>query len=132
MLVLSDLILMAKQIAQGPDSSLEQFAQYLNTHIATDVVIESWEWEVDLLTDHTYHHPPYDVTNAFTEHMWYGTPVSPDLYDPLAVHPTYLVRGPFAKWTGIYSQDLLDQRFTLVRSIGEYELYKTNTYENKQ
>ena len=127
MLLLSGLLPMAKQIVQSPDNGLQELAQYLNTHIPADVVIESWEWEVDSLTDHTYHHPPYEITNAFTEHVWYGTPVPPDIYDPLAFHPTYLIAGPFAKWTGIYSRDTLEQRCTLIESIGEYDLYEVNT-----
>jgi hypothetical protein len=127
MSLLSGLIPMVKQIVQSPDSGLQELAQYVNTHIPTDVVIESWEWELDPLTDHTYHHPPYEVTNAFTEQIWYGTPVSPDIYDPWALDPTYLIIGPFGKWTGIYSQASLEQRYTLIESIGEYDLYKVNS-----
>jgi 4-amino-4-deoxy-L-arabinose transferase-like glycosyltransferase len=131
MLLLSGLIPMAKQIAQSHNSGLQELAHYLNTYIPTDVVIESWEWEVDLLTDHAYHHPPYEVTNMFVQHIWYGTPVSPDLYDPLAFHPMYLIIGPFAKWTGIYTQCLQEQRCTLVESIGEYDLYKVGIDEKE-
>jgi 4-amino-4-deoxy-L-arabinose transferase-like glycosyltransferase len=127
MLLLSGSVPMVKQIVQSPDSGLQGLAQYVNMHIPTDVVIESWAWELDPLTDHTYHHPPYEVTNAFTEQIWYGTPVSPDIYDPLAFHPAYLIIGPFAKWTGIYSRVLSEQRCTLIESIGEYDLYKVNS-----
>jgi 4-amino-4-deoxy-L-arabinose transferase-like glycosyltransferase len=127
MLLISGLVPMAKRIAESPDSGLQDLAQYLNAHIPTEAVIESWEWEVDLLTDHAYHHPPYDVTNAFTEHLWYGTPVSPDMYDPMDFYPEYLIVGRFAKWTGVYSQELCEQRSTLVKSFGEYDLYKIHT-----
>lgn len=72
-----------------------------------------------------------EVTNAFTEHVWYGTPVSSDLYDPLIFHPAYLIIGSFVRWTGIYSGDLLEQKCTLVKSIGEYYLYEVNTDEEK-
>jgi hypothetical protein len=124
MLVLSGLVPMARKIAHSPDSGLRDLAEYLNTHIPTDEVIESWEWEVDFLTDHTYHHPPYDVTNSFTELIWYGTPLPPGVYDPLTFRPEYLIRGPFARWTGIYSKDFLSQDWVLIESFGEYDLYE--------
>lgn len=129
MLLLSGLVPMVKQIAQSTDSGLQNLAQYLNTHISTDVVIESWEWEVDLLTDHTYHHPSYKMMNTVTEQLWYGAAVPPDIYDPLVFHPSYLIVGPFAKWTGLYTQQPLEQKYTLVKSIGEYDLYKVKINE---
>lgn len=130
-LLLSGLLPLMKQVVQSPDSGLQELADYLNTHIPTEAVIESWEWEVDFLTDHKYHHPPYEVTNAITDKIWYGTPVSPDIYDPLAFRPTYLIRGPFAKWTGIYPQELLGQRCTLIKSVGDYDLYRVNLDEGE-
>jgi len=123
MLLSSGMLPLVKKIVQAPDNGLQEFAHYLNANIPQDAVIESWEWEVDLLTDRTYHHPPYEITNALTERMWYGAPVSPQVYDFLAFHPDYLIRGPFARWTGIYPQDLL-QYCSLVVTIGEYELYR--------
>ena len=127
MLLLSGLVPMAKQIVQSPDSGLQELAQYLNTHIPTDVVIESWEWEVDFLTDHPYNHPSYEVMNVVTEHLWYGIPYYSDVYDPWVFHPAYLIVGPFARWTGIYSHHIVEPRCTLVKSIGEYDLYKVNS-----
>lgn len=126
-LVLSGMIPMMKQIIQSPDSSLQELAQYLNRHIPTDEVIESWELEVDLLTKHNYHHPPYEVTNAFTAHIWHGSPLPPDIYDPLGFRPSYLLDGVFSKWTGLYSPDYLGQECTLVVSIGSYDLYRVNS-----
>ncbi|MFW6116644.1 MAG: glycosyltransferase family 39 protein [bacterium] len=126
LLILSGVTTLARHIVQSSDSGLQEFAEYLNTHVPTDVLIESWEWEVDLLTDHTYHHPPYEVTNAFTEHIWYGTSIPPGLYNPLAFRPAYLIVGRFAKWTGIYSATLSEQDCILVASIGEYDLYKVS------
>jgi 4-amino-4-deoxy-L-arabinose transferase-like glycosyltransferase len=130
-LLLSGLLPMTKRIVQSPDSGLQELADYLNTYVPTDALIESWEYEVDLLTDHTYHHPPYEVTNAITAQIWYGTPASPDIYDPLVFHPAYLIRGSFARWTGIYPQELLEQRCMLIQSAGEYELYEVKRGEEK-
>ena len=131
MLLLSGLAPVAKQIAASPDSGLQDLARYLSAYVPRDVVIESWEWEVDLLTDHTYHHPPYEVTNALTEAMWYGTPVSSDVYDPMAFDPGYLIVGKFAKWTGVYSQEFLAHSCTLIEVFGEYDLYEVHIDEGK-
>lgn len=124
MLILSGMLPLVKKIVQSPDSGLRGLAHYLNTNVPEDVVIESWEWEIDLLTNHHYHHPPYEVTNAFTESLWYGSPISHDRYDFLVFRPAYLIEGPFAKWTGVYPQDFLRDKCTLVITIGEYDLYR--------
>ncbi len=124
MLILSGMLPLIKEIVRSPDSGLRELAHYLNTNVPNDVVIESWEWEIDLLTDHVYHHPPYEITNAFTESLWYGTSIPRDKYDFLAFHPEYLIAGPFAKWTGIYPWDSLRERCTLIVTIGEYDLYR--------
>jgi len=131
MLLVSGWVPLVKQIVQSPDSGLQELAQFLNGRVPTDAVIESWEWEVDLLTDHTYHHPPYEITNAFTEQVWYSTPVPTGIYDPMAARPAYLIVGSFARWTGIYSREFLERRCTLVGSFGEYTLCKVNTDEQK-
>jgi hypothetical protein len=130
-LLLSGLVPLVRQIVQSPDSGLRELAQFLNAHVPTDVVVESWEWEVDLVTDHTYHHPPYEITNAFTEQVWYGTPAPTGIYDPLVARPAYLVVGSFARWTGIYSREFLERTCVLVGSFGEYTLCKVNTDEQK-
>ncbi len=129
MLILSGMLPLVKQIVQSPDSGLREMAHYLNTNVPDDVVIESWEWEVDLLTDHTYHHPPYEVTNAYTEQIWYGVPVPPNTYDLQAFRPVYLIVGPFAKWTGLYPQEFLEEECTLLLGAGEYDLYKVEERE---
>ncbi len=124
-LLLSGLAPMARQIVQSQDSGLHALVAYLEANVPSDALIESWEWEVDFLTEHRFHHPPYEVTNAVTAQIWYGAPVSPELYDPLALRPAYLITGPFAGWTGLYGRQVLD-RCTLLASIGEYDVYRVN------
>ena len=126
MLLLSGMAPMIKLATQNSDAGLQEMAEYLNVHMPVDAVIETWEWEMDLLSDQDFHHPPYEVLNTFTDHIWYGTPLSPALYNPLAYGPTHLILGPFSDWTGIYSQNLLAQSCTFVESIGVYRLYEVN------
>jgi hypothetical protein len=129
MLILSGMLPLVKEIVQSPDKGLRELAHYLNTNVPDDVVIESWEWEVDLLTEHIYHHPPYEVTNAYTEQIWYDVPVPANMYDFQASRPVYLIVGPFAKWTGLYPRDFLEEKCTLLVSAGEYDLYQVEGRE---
>lgn len=129
MLILSGMLPLVKEIVQSPDNGLRELAHYLNTNVPDDVVIESWEWEVDLLTEHIYHHPPYEVTNAYTEQIWYDVPVPPNMYDFQVFRPMYLIVGPFAKWTGLYPRDFLEEKCTLLVSAGEYDLYRVEGQE---
>jgi hypothetical protein len=53
------------------------------------------------------------------------------VYDIQRHAPDYVVVGSFAKWTGLYPLDFLEQECTLVTSVGEYDLYRVNTDESK-
>jgi len=120
---------LAADVVGVSSNPAKQMAYYLDEHVPTDVVIESWEWELDLWTQHTYHHPATDITNPLTEHVWHGVPYSPEAYDFVSFSPSYLINGPFSKWTGIYTQDLLEREYPLVVSVGQYDLYKVDADE---
>jgi hypothetical protein len=40
--------------------------------------------------------------------------------------PEYVLVGIFARWVGLYPQDWLAEHYTLVTTIGGYELYALN------
>ncbi len=116
----------------GPqDTGPQDFAAYINRHLPPEVVIESYEYELDILTDHTYHHPPAPLITLATKHVYSGEPYPPGFYDWLAFEPAYLIVGPFAKWTGIYAPDFAEGHCTLVTSVGDYDLYKVNLDEDE-
>ena len=117
-----------KGIFGAQDTSAQEFAAYIDAHVPQDAVIESYEYELDILTHRIYHHPPETLVTLATKHVYSGEPYPPELYDFWAYDPTYLVLGKFAKWTGIYSQSFSPQDHTLVKSIGEYDLYKLDEY----
>lgn len=121
----------AVAILNGSDTSARLFADYLTAHVPLDVLIESWEWEIDFLTDHTYHHPPISMVDVMVRHVYLGGPYSYDMYDFEQYHPDYIISGRFSKWTGLYPPDYLSQESTLVVSVGEYDLYKVNTDEEE-
>ena len=111
-------------ICKGVDASAQLFAKYIKDNISTEAVIESWEWELDLLTlDHIYHHPTNDWVDRKTAETQFGE-ISDQQYDPLAYDPDFLIVGPFSAWTGIYSKSLSSGCCTHVVTIGDYTLYQ--------
>ncbi|MFZ5917179.1 MAG: ArnT family glycosyltransferase [Chloroflexota bacterium] len=128
-LLLSSPVQIAEGILGTQDTSVHEFATCINEYVPQTAVIESYEYELDILTQHTYHHPPEPLVTLATKHVYAGTPYPPDFYDFLAYDPEYLILGPFAKWTGIYQQGFREQDWTLIESVGEYDLYRVNNDE---
>ena len=87
-------------------------------------MIESYEYELDILTNHTYHHPPEPLVTLATKYVYAGEPYPAEFYDFQAFRPAYIIIGPFAKWTGIYPSKFLREKCTLLVSAGEYDLYR--------
>jgi len=114
---------LVKGIVGEQDDSPQAFAAYLEEHVPKDALVESYEYELDIFTDHLYHHPPEPLVTLATKHVYAGEPYPDGFYDFLALEPAYLVVGPFAKWTEIYPSDLIEQRMVKIESIGEYDLY---------
>lgn len=125
-LLCSSPLPIVREIVGEQDTSAQEFAQYMIEHIPQDVVIESYEYELDILTHHMYHHPPEPLITLATKHVYSGEPYPPGTYDFEAFEPAYLIIGPFATWTGIYPSEFVEQRCTLVKSVGEYHLYRVN------
>ncbi|HMR98871.1 MAG TPA: glycosyltransferase family 39 protein [Anaerolineales bacterium] len=111
------------------DATPEKFADYIVQNLPADAVIESWEWEIDLLTpDHTYHHPANRWVDLKTAETQFGETTG-ETYDPMAYHPEYLIDGPFSKWTGMYTEFLAGGCCVSVVTVENYTLYKINYRE---
>ena len=85
-------------------------------------VIETWEPELGFLTDHNYHFPPHALLDTAVRYVWLGGEPPASQYDLSAVSPPYLIVGPFAKYTGLYT-DQLSPDYQLVQSFGDYDVY---------
>lgn len=128
-LLASSPVQVLKGIVGEQDASAQEFAFYINEHVNEDVVIESYEYELDILTHHIYHHPPEPLITLVTKHVYSGEPYPEGFYEFQEFDPAYLIVGPFAKWTGIYAGDFLRESCTLVKSVGEYDLYRVEQGE---
>jgi 4-amino-4-deoxy-L-arabinose transferase-like glycosyltransferase len=115
------LALSAQAIAH-PDTSAQRFAAYLDATLPADTLIETWEPELGLLTNHRYHYPPIELLDTAVRHEWLGGPALH--YDGLHDAPSYVVVGSFGAYTGVYPSDTLKHNYVEQKRIGAYTLYR--------
>jgi 4-amino-4-deoxy-L-arabinose transferase-like glycosyltransferase len=99
-------------------------ADYLNQNVPNDAVIETWEQEMAVLTDHNYHYPPQIVLAYSVEEIWRGGQPAHELYDFRdIVDAEYILIGPFAVYTNIYPEEYLEN-YEIIHTEGAYDLYR--------
>ncbi len=105
-----------------------EVAHYLNEHAETDALIETWDRELTILTNHRYHLPPQIVQTYHNAHL--ANPALPnagELYRMLEhVTPDYVVIGPVSRWAQLYPPaELTDYELVFADGApGErYEVY---------
>jgi 4-amino-4-deoxy-L-arabinose transferase-like glycosyltransferase len=109
----------------SPDfNSPVAMAAYLNEHIPTDVLIETWEPEMGFLTDHNYHFPPTQLlTNAVRQAFLDGPPVAQAYHFVQTERPAYVLIGEFGRKVQMYPPQVLAAHYELAATVGYYELY---------
>jgi 4-amino-4-deoxy-L-arabinose transferase-like glycosyltransferase len=111
-------------INQQASSDSYKVADYLKANVPKEAVIETWEQELAVLTDNTYHYPPQIVLAQSVAEQWLNGPAVTNSYDFRdSVKPDYVVVGPFGQYTRLYPPERLSQ-FDLVTTIGPYQVYK--------
>jgi 4-amino-4-deoxy-L-arabinose transferase-like glycosyltransferase len=110
----------------------QQVVDFLNQHISQDKVIETWERELGILTDHTYHYPDQlmlaKIDNAvFRGGEYYS--LGADYFN--SVHPSYVIDGWFARGNNVYDASYLKKNARLIASFGDgdwrYDIYQMNS-----
>lgn len=110
-------------------------ASFLNSHIPKDQVIETWETELGILTDHQYHFPDYGLlaqAYEMIDHNMSGSQsysiLGEDYFN--SVKPNYIVVGWYSRYNHMYDVDYLRQHAVLIKTIGDevwgYEVYEFN------
>lgn len=113
-----------RKVVSVPETNAQLFAEYLMRHVPHTAVIESWEWEIDALTTGLrYHHPGNKWVDRKTAELQFGD-VSAEKYDFYAFAPSYLIDGPFSKWTRLYEEPLSNGCCVKLYEIGDYTLYQ--------
>jgi hypothetical protein len=115
----------------------QQAADFIAQHIPKDAVIETWERELGLLTDHRYHFLD-QVYLARSQRVIRGHKPQADYVLGQRyfeqVKPNYLILGHHAHVTGIYDMAYVAAHATLIGSMGEgelrYDVYRMTPVRN--
>jgi hypothetical protein len=82
-------------------------ADYFDNHAEPDSIIETWERELLVLSDLTFHVPPQSTLAKLQEDKVNDPDSSGQIYDFRDhVEPQYVVIGAFARWAGVYDDTL--------------------------
>lgn len=113
-------------LAEPPSDGLNETSAYVRRMIPADAVIETWDWQLDIFLGNLerIHHPPQDyLFEAIRQFSHYEVPF--DLsYDLLQSDPDYLIIGPFARWSSIYSPEQVQDHFIQVEQFGGYIIFQ--------
>lgn len=105
-------------------SDAYEVAQYLDSSIPKDAVIETWEQELGVLTDHNYHYPPQVTLAQFVAQQWTNGPAVRSLYKFLEYcNPEYVVMGEFSKYAFLYPPESM-RNYEIIKTIGVYDVYE--------
>jgi len=107
-----------------------EIAEYLDETVPEDTVIETWDRELNILTNHNYHSP--DQLNLAMAYgaIYRGKPYNYSLGDEYfqAHKPGLVIIGWFSRFTGIYDEDYLLEHYKLIKVCGDgmwrYDVYQ--------
>lgn len=112
-----------REVLEAADDAAPAFAAVLDARVAPGAVVESWEWQLSVLTGTNFHYPTNDWVDRFTAEKFGGVPVGRP-YPWLDAQPAYLVDGPFSKFTGVYAPALASGCCELLARRGPYDVYQ--------
>jgi len=108
----------------------QEIAEFLNQNIDKGKIIETWERELGILTDHNYHFPDQVMLAQVHLHLYRGGNNVYGLSDDYfkEVKPDYLVIGWYSRLNNIYDLDAVDRFGEKVAMFGDgawrYDVYK--------
>jgi 4-amino-4-deoxy-L-arabinose transferase-like glycosyltransferase len=108
------------QVVLTPRDAAQRMAAYLNQNVPQDLIVETWEPEMGLLTDHNYHYVPTELLDGAVRREWLGG--APVQYDGLDAKPPYVLQGPFGSYTQIYDPATLARDYTVIYTAEPYVL----------
>ena len=113
------------KLIRVPPPDAQQIAAWLSANLPDDTVIETYEPELGVLSDHRYHYPPPSLLIHAVAHVARGAPAPASRYNfREAATADYVVVGPFARYVGLYGDDDLDADFSRVHEQGPYAVWK--------
>ncbi len=110
----------------------QQVANFLNQNIDRSAVIETWERELGILTDHNYHYPDQLMLAKIDSATYRGGDQNYSLGAEYfkSVRPSYVIVGWFGRLYHVYDSDFLNKNARIIASFGEgdwrYDVYQMN------
>jgi 4-amino-4-deoxy-L-arabinose transferase-like glycosyltransferase len=110
----------------------QQIAEFLNQKIDHAKVIETWERELGILTDHAYHFPDQTMLAKIDNALYRGGDQNYSLGAAYfnSVRPDYVVVGWFGRLYRVYDSDFLNKNAKVVATFGDgdwrYDVYQMN------
>jgi hypothetical protein len=115
----------ATKIARVPPADAAAVSGWLRTHVPADTVVETWEPELEIFSDHRFHYPPPALLIHAVAHVARGGPAPATQYAFRdAGVPEFVVVGAFARWVGLYADSDLSADYTLAHRQGPYAVWK--------
>jgi 4-amino-4-deoxy-L-arabinose transferase-like glycosyltransferase len=113
-----------QRVVTTHDTSAERFAALVDQVTPPGSIVLNWEWEVEFYSQRSFLHPPSQLHRALIDYF-YNQRYSPILDDPrFPAEADYLITGPYAVETQMFTAALAQQRPHLLVSEGPYRLYQ--------
>jgi 4-amino-4-deoxy-L-arabinose transferase-like glycosyltransferase len=123
--VLTGLVSNGLEVLRAKDTSPQDFAALVSQTVEPGALVESSEWEIDFLTNGTYHHPPSQVIVESVGSVFMGRASLLRSQYEVPSAARYLIEGPFSRLTGLYTRARQsDIGYVIVTAVGEYELLR--------
>jgi len=114
------------------DTGPQQVGAFLKQNVPATAVVETWEREIGILTNHTYHYPDQiylkDTQGKIFRNIQDHYALGPDYFQK--IKPDYLVIGWYARHTGLYDTSYLIGHACLLSTFGDgdwrYDVYRIN------
>jgi 4-amino-4-deoxy-L-arabinose transferase-like glycosyltransferase len=114
-------------VVNPPFNTPKSMAAFMDANVPLNAIVETWEPEMGFLTDHQYHYPPQLLLNTSVGYIWSEGEAPQVAYDFVQTeNPEYVLVGEFSRWVDLYPLDYLQDHYTLVTTVGAYDLYERN------
>ncbi len=106
--------------------AVEQTAQFINTQIPPDALIETTEMELFGVSRHwDFHYPSYEYILDATKQIYFYRRNPSIPYNPVAADPDYLITGPLSDWTGLYwNSGIMEAEFEKITEFPPYTVFQ--------
>ena len=113
------------KLIRVPPADAPAVAGWLQANVPEATIIETWEPELGVLTDHRFHYPPPSLLIHAVAHVARGGPSPATRYAFREFGaPEYVVVGAFARWVGLYADSDLGTDYLPAHQQGPYVVWK--------